>query len=132
MTLSSSDASTSCIAALGERLGIPLTLRDGACALFDTHHREAAIIEFTPDQDLVTVHRQLRSAAETSALDASAMLRINADQARLAGSWLVLDDREALRLMTVVPLSLLSTNIFCDWVTGFMQVAQEVDAWLPD
>jgi hypothetical protein len=111
---------------LAVQLGTPLTLKNGVCALYDSDHFQAAVIEVAESSDSVMLHCRLGTLyPEQSNLER--LLRMNFNVALLRGCWFALDNGE-VRLCVQRELSPLDESGFCNWVSGFIAQARETRA----
>ncbi|PAU57200.1 hypothetical protein BZL41_18930 [Pseudomonas sp. PIC25] len=116
------------VARLGERLGTPLTLQNGVCALYDEQDRELAVIEIPLPGSAVMFYCRLgRSGA---GLDHQRLLAANFDMGSMRGCWFALD-RGALCLCTQREIADLDEQRFCDLAMGFIAQAKTMRGTLP-
>ncbi|MGX0890602.1 hypothetical protein AB7M22_002610 [Pseudomonas sp. ADAK2 TE3594] len=108
---------------MGERLGLPLALQQGVCALYDNDDNQVAVIEFPEHSENIVLHCRLGSV-QKRADNFQRLLDFNFDVSALRGCWLALDQGE-VRLCTQRELEYLNEDHFCHWVTGFIAQVRE-------
>lgn len=116
------------IARLSDKLGTPLTLQNGVCALYDHEQRQVAVIELPEHSDSVVFHCRL-GGMQKGAGNLQDLLEMNFDVSTLRGCWFALD-QGGVRLCTQRELTRLDEEQFCHVVTGFMAQVQETRATL--
>jgi hypothetical protein len=112
-----------CVQALGKKMGIPLQLDNGVCALFD-EGREVVIIEIPTAGDVAILHCQMPLRPDPGMYER--LLRLNFDSGAMSGCWLALDEQRSVRLCTQLPIKALDERAFVDWVQGFVVQTREV------
>lgn len=109
---------------LSERLGTPLRLQRGVCALYDEQDRQLAVIEIPQPASTVMLHCQL-GGVEHGLDSYRRLLASNFDMASMRGCWFALN-HDALCLCTQRDISELDEQRFCDLAMGFIAQAQSM------
>lgn len=112
------------LARLGERLGTPLTLQRGVCALYNDRDQQLAVIEVPQPGSAIMFYCRLGQADHE--LDSyQRLLATNFDMASMRGCWFALN-QEALCLCTQRDIAELDEERFCDLTMGFIAQAQKI------
>ena len=110
------------LARLGERLGTPLTLQHGVCALYNERDQQLAVIEIPQLGNSIMFYCRLGQVEH--GLDSyQRLLAANFDMGSMRGCWFALN-REALCLCTQRDIAELDEERFCDLAMGFIAQAQ--------
>nr|WP_298141196.1 type III secretion system chaperone [uncultured Pseudomonas sp.] len=109
---------------LGERLGTPLTLQRGVCALYNDRDQQLAVIEIPqPGRSIMFYCRLGQVAHEVDGYQR--LLASNFNMSSMRGCWFALS-RGALCLCTQRDIAELDEERFCDLAMGFIAQAQAI------
>lgn len=112
------------LARLGERLGTPLTLQRGVCALYNDRDQQLAVIEIPQPGSSVMFYCRLGQVARE--VDSyQRLLASNFDMSSMRGCWFALN-RDALCLCTQRDIAELDEERFCDLAMGFIAQAETI------
>lgn len=115
-----SSVSQQLLAALGQHLKTDLQPDNGVCALFNSQNQEMCVIEFSPHNSHALLHCAIGGALHAPDRYRE-LLKLNFQPDKLLGCWLALDENDELRICAQCPVAFLTEEIFCQWVTGFIQ-----------
>jgi hypothetical protein len=110
------------LARLGERLGTPLTLQRGVCALYNDRDQQLAVIEIPQPGSSIMLYCRLGQVPR-AADSYQRLLARNFDMSSMRGCWFALS-RDALCLCTQRDIAELDEERFCDLAMGFIAQAE--------
>lgn len=113
------------LAALSKHLKIDLQLENGVCALFNNKGQEVGVIELLPQNSAALLHCAMETCHPTRE-GYSQLLQLNFQLEKMHGCWLALDDDGEVRLCAQCPMEVLSENVFCQWVSGFVHQVEDI------
>jgi hypothetical protein len=117
----------------GQTLGTPLRLKDGVCALFDAQGTELAVVEVPVHSDSVILHCNLLPLGHDLPSQAlRQLLRLNFEIGAMQGSWLAIDEQDALCLCYVLSLERTDERHFSDTLNAFITQAKDVRTFSAD
>lgn len=113
------------LAALSKHLKVNLQLENGVCALFNKENLELCVIELLPQNSAALLHCAMETRHHTPET-CSQLLKLNFPLEKMQGCWLALDDRGDVRLCAQCPMDVLTENVFCQWVSGFIHQVDDI------
>lgn len=111
----------------------PLHLKEGVCALYNEQGEEAAVLEVPEHSDSLLLHCQLIDTdPQASLMLFPKLLQLNFEMAAMRGCWLAVDELYKVRLCFQQPLAHLDEADFSHIVSGFIEQAAEVRAFIAE
>lgn len=113
------------LAALSKHLKVDLQLENGVCALFNRQGLETCVIELLPQNSAALLHCAMQTHHPTRE-GYSQLLTLNFQLEKMHGCWLALDDNGEVRLCAQCPMEVLTEDMFCQWVSGFVHQVEDM------
>lgn len=116
----------------GRKINVPLSLKEGVCALVNQQQQEVAVVELPPESDSVLFHCRIDTLNSESQDFLRTLLALNFEMNAMRGCWLALEGEETLRLCSQQPVAALDAGSFALSLEGFILQAEQVSAFIAE